>query len=208
VAIDNQTSIFTNFRNRYWPARYLIDATGQVRLVKLGEGAYDQTENAVRTLLRQANPGVASSAPGELADTTPMDQRTTKETYLNHAKRVSTFVSGGPQRNLETDSEYKFPMGPVPPGKVAFNGIWNIDYERSTAKAGAQVRLGYFAKTTNLVLAGEGTITVSATGESPRTIEISGTPNLYQLTKTPDLQAGEVTVTLSPGLQAYSFTFD
>ncbi|UOZ06067.1 cytochrome c biogenesis protein DipZ [Amycolatopsis sp. WQ 127309] len=207
VAIDNETSTFNNFRNQYWPARYLIDATGQVRYFKLGEGDYDQTENLVRQLLQQAKPGVALPAPGDLPDTRPTDQRTTRETYLSRGELPKTYAPGGTPLALEKETSYAFPSV-VPDGKVAFAGNWTVDYEKSTAGAGAEVRLGYTARSTNLVLAGEGTVTI-ANGDGPsRTIKVSGTPNLYRLTQTPDLHTGQLTLTLSPGLQAYSFTFD
>ena len=65
VAIDNKLSTWTNYRNRYWPAHYLIDATGTVRNIQFGEGNYQQTETMVRQLLAEANPGVALPAPVE-----------------------------------------------------------------------------------------------------------------------------------------------
>ena len=59
VALDNNLSTWTNYRNRYWPAEYLIDANGTVRHIKFGEGDYDVTENLIRQLLIDANPDVA-----------------------------------------------------------------------------------------------------------------------------------------------------
>ena len=56
VAIDNTLSTWTNYRNRYWPAHYLIDADGAVRHIKFGEGGYQTTEKLIRELLKQANP--------------------------------------------------------------------------------------------------------------------------------------------------------
>ena len=56
VALDNDLSTWTNYRNRYWPAEYLIDADGTVRHIKFGEGDYDVTENLIRQLLVDANP--------------------------------------------------------------------------------------------------------------------------------------------------------
>ncbi|GLY43438.1 protein DipZ [Amycolatopsis sp. NBRC 101858] len=207
VAIDNETSTFTNFRNQYWPARYLIDATGQVRYLKLGEGAYDQTENLVRQLLQQARPGVALPKPGDLPDIRPTDERTTRETYLGYGELAKTYAPGGTPLKLEEQADYRFPVS-VPDGKVAFEGSWTIDYEKATAGPGARLRFGYTAKSTNLVLAGEGTVTVSVDGGPPRTVNVSGTPNLYRLSQTADLHSGQLALTLSPGLQAFSFTFD
>ncbi|MDT5210553.1 MAG: hypothetical protein QOF67_2968, partial [Mycobacterium sp.] len=48
IAMDNAFSTWTNYRNRYWPAEYLIDQQGTVRHVKFGEGGYDDTEKLIR----------------------------------------------------------------------------------------------------------------------------------------------------------------
>ena len=75
VALDNNLSTWTNYRNRYWPAEYLIDADGTVRHIKFGEGDYDVTENLIRQLLTDAHPGVKLPPPGDSADTTPQGGR-------------------------------------------------------------------------------------------------------------------------------------
>ena len=61
VALDNGYSTWTNYRNRYWPAKYLIDAEGTVRHIKFGEGDYDTTERLIRQLISDANPSVATA---------------------------------------------------------------------------------------------------------------------------------------------------
>jgi len=55
VAFDPDFATWRAYGNHYWPAIYLIDKRGQVRLVKAGEGGYDETEAAIRALL--AEPG-------------------------------------------------------------------------------------------------------------------------------------------------------
>lgn len=63
IALDNNYATWTNYRNRYWPAEYLIDATGTVRHIKFGEGDYNVTETLVRQLLNDAKPGVKLPSP-------------------------------------------------------------------------------------------------------------------------------------------------
>ena len=41
VVQDNELGTWNAFGNQYWPAKYLIDADGEVRYVHFGEGAYD-----------------------------------------------------------------------------------------------------------------------------------------------------------------------
>ncbi len=53
VALDNDFRTWREWSQRYWPARYLIDRDGVVRLVHYGEGAYEETEAAIEALLTQ-----------------------------------------------------------------------------------------------------------------------------------------------------------
>nr|MBA2546430.1 cytochrome c biogenesis protein DipZ [Solirubrobacterales bacterium] len=69
VVQDNEMGTWNAYGNQYWPAKYLIDADGQVRYVHFGEGDYDETEEAIRTLLREKGDsdlgGDASKVKGE-----------------------------------------------------------------------------------------------------------------------------------------------
>ncbi len=51
IAIDNKLATWTAYRNQYWPALYLIDATGTVRHINFGEGNYQQTETHAHAVL-------------------------------------------------------------------------------------------------------------------------------------------------------------
>ena len=54
VAQDNDFKTWRSYNNRYWPAEYLIDKSGVVRYRHFGEGAYEETENVIRDLLKEA----------------------------------------------------------------------------------------------------------------------------------------------------------
>ena len=51
VALDNEYRTWRAYRNRYWPAMYLIDKAGNIRYVHIGEGGYDRTEEVIQALL-------------------------------------------------------------------------------------------------------------------------------------------------------------
>lgn len=53
VAQDNDYATWNAYSNQYWPAFYLIDKSGHVVYTHFGEGDYDKTEAAIRTLLAQ-----------------------------------------------------------------------------------------------------------------------------------------------------------
>ena len=54
VVQDNNMGTWNAYGNQYWPADYLIDASGQVRYTAVGEGDYGKTETAIRALLAEA----------------------------------------------------------------------------------------------------------------------------------------------------------
>ncbi len=65
VALDNDFRTWREWSQRFWPARYLIDRRGTVRLVHYGEGAYEETENAIQAMLAQPSPTPSRAAVGE-----------------------------------------------------------------------------------------------------------------------------------------------
>jgi len=56
VAVDNDKQTWSAYGNRYWPTTYLIDKQGSIRYVHIGEGAYQETEQAIQTLLAEIYP--------------------------------------------------------------------------------------------------------------------------------------------------------
>ena len=48
VVQDNELATWNAFDNQYWPAKYLIDADGEIRYVHFGEGGLRETEDAIR----------------------------------------------------------------------------------------------------------------------------------------------------------------
>ena len=199
IAIDNDFATWRAYDQRFWPAHYLIDRDGVVRQVHYGEGAYEQTETLIRQLLdqKEADPSLvsAAAAPAVMTDTTP-------ETYLG-SRRANAYanadVGSGATR------AYAAPAA-IPRNGVALEGEWTIGPEAITAGDHARLLLRYSANAVFLVLGGEGTIDV-AVGDGPaRSIRVHGSPTLYPLDTTPR-QDGLLTLTASPGVTAYAFTF-
>ena len=55
VVLDNDGVNWDAFGNNYWPRFYLADAEGYIRYDHIGEGAYDETENTIKSLLQENN---------------------------------------------------------------------------------------------------------------------------------------------------------
>jgi cytochrome c biogenesis protein CcdA/thiol-disulfide isomerase/thioredoxin len=218
VVQDNRYGTWNAWGNQYWPAEYLIDATGQVRHTQFGEGDYAQSEEAVRALLREA--GAPRLPPPMTAHAImPSAQLGTPETYLN-ALRQQGFV---PQL---MSGVHTYPGVPTPElNQFALRGRWNVggqDGSPATPVAsGAAIQVGFQAADVYLVL--------TSAGNLPRPVRVllDGKPvsratagrdadggvvtvrgqRLYSLVSLPTAQRHALTVEVPPGVSAYSFTF-
>lgn len=206
VAQDNSYATWTAYRNRYWPAQYLIDAEGTVRHIRLGEGGYEQTEKLIRELLEDANPGVRLPDATSVQDTTPAEL-TTPETYFS-IKRVINYA-GEPEyaagRTTFTLADEQrqdtFSLG----------GSWEIDFQGARAVSDdARVRLAYRSADVFVVLGGKGTVEATVTSDGGPTtsdIQVSGSPRLYLVLEGDERTAGLVELEVPEGVQVYTMTF-
>ena len=202
IAQDNGYSTWTNYRNMYWPAEYLIDAHGIVRHVKYGEGDYNGTENLIRELITTARPGVRLPPPVDAPDTTPQ-RGLTPETYFAVGKVVN-YAGGGSYD--EGKANFAFPPS-LPNDSFALQGPWALDYEGATAESNtSSIELNYHAKNVYVVVGGTGTLTVTRDGKTT-TLPVSGPPTSHQIVADKDETRGSLVVRSSEGLQVFSFTY-
>ena len=200
VALDNSYGTWNAYDNQSWPAAYLIDASGQIRHVSIGEGDYGGEEQLIRQLLTAAHPGIALPRATDVPDTTPEDSAQTPETYLG-AERQQGYHGNTPYAT----GQFTAPAT-LPADSFALAGAWTIGQESITAGQGAGITLAFHASKVYLDVGGTGTLTVSAGGTS-KVIRVSGAPDIYTVATEQPAGDGTVTIRLSPGLQAYSFTF-
>jgi len=203
VVQDNKLATWNAWGNEYWPAEYLIDATGQVRHVNFGEGDYGGTEMAIRSLLVEAghpNPGAMAMPKGVLVPT----MQETPETYvgLARAERFDPPPQPGTHsylapRNLATDH-------------FALSGTWRESDEEATAVGGAEIHAAITGKDAYLVLSppkgATGTVSVLVDGRPVARIHVDR-QRLYQLLSNPRPESHRLTLRFTPGVQAYAFTF-
>jgi thiol-disulfide isomerase/thioredoxin len=55
VAQDNDSQTWNAYRNRYWPAQYIVDQNGKIVFQHDGEGQYEQIDRTVAGLLNAAS---------------------------------------------------------------------------------------------------------------------------------------------------------
>ncbi|WP_343573008.1 cytochrome c biogenesis protein DipZ [Mycobacterium sp.] len=202
VALDNGYSTWTNYRNRYWPAEYVIDASGIVRHVKFGEGDYNGTENIIRELLAAARPGVALPPPVDAPDTTPTLDLT-PETYFGVGKMTNYAGTG-----VYDEGRATFAYPPVlPDDSFALQGSWALDYQGATADSdSSSIELNYHAKNVYMVVGGTGSLSVTRDGKTT-TVPVSGPPTAHQIVATKDVDRATLDVRASKGIQVFSFTY-
>jgi thiol-disulfide isomerase/thioredoxin/sulfite exporter TauE/SafE len=202
IALDNSYSTWTNYRNKYWPAEYLIDASGVVRHVSFGEGDYDGTEKLIRQLISTARPGVRLPPAVDAPDTTPAGGLT-PETYFGVGKMVN-YAGGGVYDKGQAN--FTFPAA-LPNDTFALQGPWTLDYQGATADSdSSSIKLNYHAKNVYLVVGGTGNLTVTRDGKTT-TVPVSGPPTSRQIVGGKDVARGLLDVRLDKGLQVFSFTY-
>jgi cytochrome c biogenesis protein CcdA/thiol-disulfide isomerase/thioredoxin len=202
VAVDDNYATWNAYSNQYWPADYLIDASGNVRSVHFGEGDYSTMGALIQQLLKAAHPGASVPAAAGVPDKTPTGELS-PETYLGYNELQ---YLDPPEVARDTPAPYRFPAS-LPLGALGLAGTWTDHAEEATAGAGAQLELHFLAQDVYLVLGGTGTLDVSVGGRHTQTIHVGGTPRLYTLYQAGSATAGTLTLRASPGVQAYDFTF-
>jgi thiol-disulfide isomerase/thioredoxin len=99
VAIDSGYKVWQAFANHYWPALYLVDATGQIRYHRFGEGDYERSEMVLQQLLAAAGSGgfdrSAAAVEGQGAEAAAdWANLKTPETYVG-SEQAERFASPG-----------------------------------------------------------------------------------------------------------------
>jgi cytochrome c biogenesis protein CcdA/thiol-disulfide isomerase/thioredoxin len=202
IAQDNDYSTWTNYRNEYWPAEYLIDANGVVRHVNFGEGDYNDTEKLIRQLITTAHPETTLPPPVDAPDTTPQHD-VTPETYFGVGKVVN-YAGGGAYD--EGTANFAFPSA-LPSDSFALQGPWTLDYQGATADDDtSSIELNYHAENVYIVVGGTGNLTVVRDGKTT-TLPVSGPPTSHQIVAGNDVARGLLQVRPSKGLQVFSFTY-
>ncbi|WP_181512757.1 MULTISPECIES: cytochrome c biogenesis protein CcdA [unclassified Streptomyces] len=202
VALDNKLTTWNNYRNRFWPAKYLIDSHGTVRYFKFGEGQYAQTEDLIRELLRDANPAVKLPARTAQSDAQLTADRT-PETYLNN-HNITGYV-GDPLLD-DKPKNYRL-ASDIPVNRLSLGGNWTAGYDSFTAGQNARLAMTYKAKNVNLVLSGQGKVTVVRNGKTVKQLDVHGTPTMHRLIDDKEAHEDRLEVRLAPGIQAYVLTF-
>jgi thiol-disulfide isomerase/thioredoxin len=227
VAIDSDYAIWNAFNNHYWPAFYFVDAQGQIRHHRFGEGEYEMSEMILQQLLTEAGSRgigqdlVAVDARGVEAAADWASLRS-PENYLGAERTQNFALFPGPVLGTR--------RGYAAPPRLALNhwaltGAWTVQAQDTVLhQAGGRILYRFHARDLHLVMAPAAPETpvrfqVRIDGQPPGAAhgtdvddQGNGTltqPRLYQLVRQPGPvteRTFEITF-LDPGVHAYAFTF-
>lgn len=196
IALDNQYATWNAYHNNYWPAHYLIDQEGKIRMEHFGEGAYAETENAIRDLL--------GLQPLEIEEKEQIGLSITPETYLGLA-RGSHYSSEIDLRSHTYTYSYEKPLGD---DQVGLKGTWLAQQEYIEAEGDdCYLDLNFEAKDVYLVLGGsaEAKVEVYLDGKHVNSFEVDADRKYDIVTTT--YGRHNLSIKIPKGVQAYAFTF-
>jgi thiol-disulfide isomerase/thioredoxin len=227
VAIDNDYAVWSAFDNHYWPALYFVDAQGQIRHHRFGEGDYQQSEMVLQQLLTEAGSGgsghdLVAVDPGGVEAAADWDSLWSPENYLGY-ERTGNFASPG-GAVLGRRHAYTAPAE-LRLNHWALSGDWTMEQQATTLNtANGQIAYRFHARDLHLVMgpAARGRsvrFRVRSDGQPPGAahgVDVDDQGNgtvaeqrLHQLIRQPGPitdRTFEITF-LDPEVQAYSFTF-
>ena len=165
VAQDNDFRTWRAFSNRYWPAKYLIGPSMDVRYAHFGEGDYPETEEEIREALEEAGrdlsgvpAGVAASIPTRDPQATGQTRELYGGTHRNYgrtqyAAQPEYYIEGGVERFYTDIAEGQRRLG----NKWYVQGLWRNEEEaivhaRETEELEDYIALNFTARTVNVVL--------------------------------------------------------
>jgi thiol-disulfide isomerase/thioredoxin len=227
VAVDNNHVIWRAFRNQAWPALYFVDAQGRVRHHHFGEGAYEQSEMVIQSLLREAGATDVSREPVSV-DARGFDAAAdwsnlrSPENYVGF-ERTENFASPGGAA-LDKPRMYERPAR-LRLNEWALSGDWTVRGDASVLnKVGGSITYRFHARDLHLVM---GPMTPGAPvrfrvlidGQPPGAahgVDVDEQGNgtvveqrMYQLIRQPNPitdRQFEIEF-LGPGVEAFAFTF-
>lgn len=211
VVQDNDYSTWRAYKNRYWPAKYIIDKNGLIRYHHFGEGEYDETEAIIRELLAEDGSQVTGSAN---APDEGQNYARTPETYLGYG-RMQYLTS---KQNVIPGAAYGYSYAQPSENRFSFEGEWKVLEEYAQASEGSKLYLNFEAKdvylvmmnTTNQSAQVEVTLdTEDGLGTDVQDGVVSIEENrLYDLVnlKSPGRHVLQIEF-LDPGIQVFAFTF-
>lgn len=166
VALDNNMATWNAFRNRYWPAKYLIGSDHNLLYSHFGEGAYRETELEIRNALTAAGHDISDIPVGQVENVTrdTTANKVTRELYGGYHRSYSVYGAyaanddyyAAPDREVEYVDTYKA-RGQYPEQQYVLQGLWRNEAEaivhaRQTNDLSDYIALNFIGRSANVVI--------------------------------------------------------
>lgn len=211
VVLDNDYAQWKAYGNKYWPAHYLVDSEGRVRYWHFGEGAYAETEAAIRSLLSEAG---ARPSEALASEDGPGLEANTPEIYLGYA-RARGFASA--VKPVADEVVAYLPARRPERAEWNLEGRWTVTAQYVEAESGGVLQLGFDAKDVYLVAEPDGPpalIRVFIDGKpTPDTEDLRASAfspsvsRLYHVVSLPSGGPHVLRLEVSGKVRLFSFTF-
>ncbi len=212
VVLDNDFSQWNAYNNRYWPAQFFIDGNGEIRYFHFGEGAYDDAEQVIRTLLIEN--GAELQKQSDLTSYKNNMSERTPEIYLGYS-RAKAFAS---KDSFEKDTLTSFEKKEyLELGQWSLDGKWIIRNDFIEINGYGELDLLFKGKEIFLVIEpknAETIIKIEINGQTPKDTAdvINGElkPNssrLYHIGSFDDSYEKLLKLKISGHVRLFTFTF-
>ena len=222
VVLDNNYGTFDAFDSHYWPNKYLIDIDGFVTYNHAGEGDYDVMEEQIQKALAERNTVLGQNMKVSNDIVAPDGVVSvgrglgSPETYFgsNRNKYLSNGVQG--MTGIQTLTV----PNTINSNSLYLGGAWNFNPEFAEANTGGTITYKYKAKNVYFVASSQSGTKVRITIDGKPLGSVAGKDvssdgtltikdeRLYNIISGGDYGEHVMTIeTLSPGLDAYTFTF-
>lgn len=218
VGLDNDFSTWDDYKNQFWPAKYLIDKEGMIRYTHFGEGEYDKTELAIRELIKETGKSVDSITTDNNI-VTENNKDLTPETYLGWSRAVN-FANTNELNNYGVNYNYNL-VPELQKNNWSISGTWKIDKEDITSQDdNAKLVLNYNAKEVYIVAGSDLNSNVKITSNSKSLEDQKGddveksssiitinNSKLYKLIKHETITNSQIELIVPKGVKLNVFTF-
>src|SRR3989344_1408273 len=207
--MDNDYATWKAFKNSYWPRKYIIDKEGDIVYDHIGEGGYEETEQAIQQLLG-VKTEMVNASQGQRNVGTP-------ELYLGYDFARQPL---GNKEGFRPGEVVVYEKADVSqPNMVYLEGMWKNNPESAEAISDAKLSLIYLASDVNIVASGLGRIEILMDGkpvsykgsalmeENGRTYTEISEERLYNIVSSPLSGAHLIEIIPEGEFRIYTFTF-
>ena len=213
VIMDSDMATWGAYQNQYWPREYLIDIDGFIVHDHIGEGKYDETEQAIQKALQERQTALGLKGTIDTSITNPKDvidldasKVGSPETYFGSSR--NQYLSNGVHGTSGTQT-LTFPSS-INPNSLYLSGTWNFipEYAETTSTT-AKIKFHYNSK--NVYFVGSSvngvTLKVFVDGKLVNTLQVKDN-KLYTLVEGSEYGSHDLEIEVEgAGLDAFTFTF-